>query len=111
LIEFLRELDRAGSHFIGHPARNEQPPVHGRWRANSKDGGLLLLVERNAVQALFKSVGVAEPADVLTHWKQAGVLYLGGQVRSEFYTRRTHREGNEFLALRWDRIRQHLPQQ
>jgi len=37
-------------------------------------------------------------------WKQAGILYLGGQVRGGFYTRRTHPEGNEFLALRWDKV-------
>jgi hypothetical protein len=109
LHEFLQALNQAGGHFIGHPARNEQMPVHGRWQAGSKDGGLVLLVERHAAQAVFKSVGVTEAARVLTLWKQAGVLYLGGQVRGGFFTRRTHREGNEFLALRWDRIRPSHP--
>jgi len=108
LIEFLRALEQTGMHFIGHPARDEAALVHGRWQAGSK-GGEVLLVKRSAAQAVFESVGVADPAEVLTLWKQAGVLYLGGQVRGGFYTRRTHPEGNEFLALRWDQIRRYLP--
>jgi hypothetical protein len=108
LVEFLQALERAGIHFIGHPARNEEAPVYGRWRAGSK-GGEVLLVERAAAKAIFESVGVTDPTDVLGLWKQAGVLYLGGQVRGGFYTRRTHPEGHEFLALRWDQLRHHLP--
>lgn len=105
LPEFLQALDQAGCHFIGHPARNEQMPVHGRWRAGSRDGGVVLLVERHAAESVFKSMGVMDATRMLTLWRQAGVLFLGGQVRGGFFTRRTHREGNEFLALRWDRIR------
>ena len=107
-IEFMQALEQAGMHFIGHPARNQEAPVHGRWRASSK-GGDVLLVERTAAKAVFESVGVSDPAEVLTLWKQAGVLYLGGQVRGGFYIRRTHPEGHEFLALRWDQIRCYLP--
>ena len=102
-IEFMEALERAGVHFIGHPDRNEEAPVHGRWQASSK-GGEVLLVERSAVKAVFESVGVTDPAEVLARWKHSGLLYLGGQVRSGFYTRRTHPEGNEFLALRWDKV-------
>src|SRR3989441_887539 len=108
LIEFMQALEQAGIHFVGHPARDEEVPVHGRWRASSK-GGEVLLVERAAAKAVFESVGVADATEVLTLWKQAGVLHLGGQVRSRFYTRRTHPEGNEFLALRWDQIRRYGP--
>ena len=81
--------------------------MHGRWQASSR-GGEVLLVERSAAKAVFESVGVSDPAEVLTLWKQAGVLYLGGQVRGGFYIRRTHPEGHEFLALRWDQIRRDL---
>jgi hypothetical protein len=109
LVDFLNALDRVGTHFIGHPARTQEPPVHGRWRANSKDGGKVLLVERNAARAIFESLGVADPVDVLARWKQAGILYLGGQVRGGFYTRRTYAEGNEFLTLRWDQISRYFP--
>ena len=77
--------------------------------AKRPDGGDVLLVERTAAKAVFESVGVSDPAEVLTLWKQAGVLYLGGQVRGGFYIRRTHPEGHEFLALRWDQIRCYLP--
>ncbi len=107
-LEFIQALERNGRHFIGHPARDEETPVYGRWQARSK-GGEVLLVERSAAQAVFESVGIPNPAEVLTLWKQAGVLYLGGQIRSTFYTRRTHPEGNEFLALLWDKIRRYLP--
>lgn len=111
LREFLRALDQAGRHFIGHPARDEQLPVHGRWQARSKDGSVVLLAERHVAEAMFKSIGVMEIRRVLTQWRQAGILFLGGQVRGGFFTRRTHREGNEFLALRWDQIRSFLPPQ
>ena len=111
LNEFLRALDQTGAHFIGHPTRNDQLPVHGRWQAGCRDGTVVLLVERHAAEALFKSIGVMETAKVLTLWRQAGILFLGGQIRGRFFTRRTHREGNEFLALRWERIRPfHQPQ-
>jgi Type IV secretory system Conjugative DNA transfer len=109
LVEFLRAIDLSGAHFIGHPARKDQLPVHGRWEAGCRDGSVVLLVERHAAEALFKSMGVMEAAKVLTPWRQAGILFLGGQVRGGFFTRRTHREGNEFLALRWDRIRSFHP--
>lgn len=111
LREFLRTLDHAGRHFIGHSARDEHVPVHGRWQSHSKDGSAVLLVERRAAAAMFKLIGVMEPSGVLSQWKQAGILFLGGQVRGRFFTRRTHREGNEFLALRWDQIRSFLPPQ
>ncbi len=111
LREFLRALDQDGHHFIGHPARDEQVAVHGRWQAGSKDGSVVLLVERHAAEAMFKLMEVTEPRGVLSHWRQAGILFLGGQVRGGFFTRRTHREGNEFLALRWDQIRSFLPPQ
>src|SRR2546427_5169999 len=88
-IEFLQALEQAGVHFIGHPARDEEAPVHGRWQASSK-GGEVLLVERSAAHAVFESAGVSDPAEVLALWKRAGILYLGGQVRGGFYTRRTH---------------------
>lgn len=107
LVEFLRALDQAGMHFIGHPARNEEAPVYGRWRANSK-GGELLLVERGAARILFEAIGVGDPAEVLALWKRVGVLHLSGQVRGRFFTRRTHPEGNEFLALRWNGIQHYL---
>src|SRR3989442_3821875 len=77
-IEFLQALEHAGLHFIGHPARDEEAPVHGRWQASSK-GGEVLLVERSAAQAVFKSVDIEDPAEVLTLWKRAGVLYLAGR--------------------------------
>lgn len=105
-IEFMQALEHAGVHFIGHSARDEEAPVYGRWQANSK-GGDVLLVERSAAQAVFESVGVADTAEVLVLWKQAGILYLGGQVRGGFYVRRTHPEGNEFLALRWGQVRRY----
>lgn len=111
LHEFLRALDQAGGHFIGHPARDEQLPVHGRWQARSKDGSIVVLVERHVAEAMLKSIGVTETRTVLTLWRQAGILFLGGQVRGGFFTRRTHREGNEFLALRWDQIRPFLSPQ
>ena len=77
-IEFLQALEHAGLHFIGHPARDEEAPVHGRWQDSSK-GGEVLLVERSAAQAVFKSVDIEDPAEVLTLWKRAGVLYLAGR--------------------------------
>ncbi|HEX4841281.1 MAG TPA: type IV secretory system conjugative DNA transfer family protein [bacterium] len=111
LHEFLRALDQTGGHFIGHPDRDKQLPVHGRWQARSKDGTVVLLVERHTADAMLKSIGVMETPRVLTLWKQAGILFLGGQVRGGFFTRRTHREGNEFLTLRWDQIRPFLSPQ
>jgi len=111
LDAFLRALDQAGGHFIGHPGRDEQLPVYGRWHARSKDGSAVLLVERHAAETALKSMGVKEARIVLSLWRQAGILFLGGQVRGEFFTRRTHREGNEFLALRWDQIGSFLPSQ
>ena len=80
--------------------------MHGRWQASSK-GGEVLLVERSAAQAVFESIGITDPAEALALWRQAGILHLGGQVRGGFYIRRTHPEGNEFLALRWEQIRRY----
>jgi hypothetical protein len=109
LIEFVQELDHAGMHFIGHPARDQEAPVYGRWRATAKGGTELLLVERNAAKAIFESVGVDDTTRVLAVWEQARILYLEGEVRAEFYIRRTYPEGREFLALRWPAIQLLLP--
>jgi hypothetical protein len=68
-----------------------------------------LLVERNAARAIFDSLGVGDPSWVLRAWKQAGILYLEGEVRADFYIRRTYPEGREFLAFRWPTIQRFLP--
>jgi hypothetical protein len=105
-FEFVQALERTGIHFIGHAARDQEAPVYGRWRAIAKGGTELLLVERNAAKTIFESVGVGDPSWLLGAWKQAGLLYLEGEVRAEFYIRRTYPEGREFLALRWPGIQQ-----
>jgi hypothetical protein len=106
LVEFVQAIEQAGTHFIGHPARDAEAPVYGRWRATAKGGAELLLVERNAAKAIIQSMGVGDPSWMLGAWKQAGVLHLEGEVRAEFYVRRTYPEGREFLAFRWLSIQQ-----
>jgi hypothetical protein len=108
LVEFVQALEHAGIHFVGHPVRDQEAPVYGRWWVTAKGGGRLLLVERNAAKAIFESLGVRDPSQVLGAWKRAGVLHLEGEVRAEFYTRRTYPAGREFLALRWPAIDQYL---
>jgi hypothetical protein len=109
LVEFVQALDHAGMHFIGHAAHTLEAPVYGRWRATTKGGAELLLVERNAAKVIFESIGVRDPSRMLGTWKQADILYLEGEVRGEFYIRRTYPEGREFLALSWPAIQQLLP--
>jgi hypothetical protein len=110
LKEFINACQAEGRHFIGHPARDENSEVYGRWVAKSKEGDDLLLVERSAAEKLFEKIGINDPLLMLTAWKNAGLLYLTPTVRKEFYIRRTHGEGKEFLALRWDKLRKLLPE-
>jgi hypothetical protein len=109
LSGFFEALQTEGRHFIGHPARDGNAEVYGRWVAKSKEGDDLLLVERSAAEKLFEKIGINDPLLVLTAWKNAGLLYLNPSARGEFYVRRTHSEGTRFLALRWSRLRQLLP--
>lgn len=103
LERFIQIVHGEGVHFLGHASYQQGNMVYGRWRAMSREGPVLL-VERRAVKSLFAKIGVRDHSSILSTWKAAGILYLGRDVRGEFYTRRTHKEGREFLALRWETL-------
>lgn len=103
LEQFMRAVQDAAMNFLGHVSHKHGNAVFGRWQAMSRQGPVLL-VERSAVKSLFEKLGVGDYSTILSTWKAAGILYFGKDVRGEFYTRRTHKEGREFLALRWEAL-------
>lgn len=104
LEQFMQAVQDVAMNFLGHASFGKGNAVFGRWRAMSRQGPVLL-IERRTVKSLFEKLGADDFSKILSTWKAAGILYLGKDVRGEFYTRRTHKEGREFLALRWDALK------